>query len=147
MLIDRQFFDQMQEYARSPVNLKRIILLMNSSSNNLRVAGFQVFKLFLVINDPPIKIKNIFTKNKERLMKLISEIDGTAKFGEVFSEEKMFVIRQLKDVDKVVSSCPSPNNGEDNKATPPATDENGNRMDAKAVDKNAPARNDDDDGR
>lgn len=99
LLLERQFYDLMRQYVQDGANLKRIILLMTSSSGNIQLEGFHILKIFIADPDPAPQVKSIFTKNKDRLIRLITMINGE-KYGETFGEEKAYVIKQLKDLSK-----------------------------------------------
>lgn len=99
VLLNRHLYEVMQHFIQDSSKLKRIILLMSSASPIIRTEGFHVFKVFIANPTPNPKVMAILVNNNEKLLRLMSTVQG-GDCGDSFSEEMAFVVKRLKEIGK-----------------------------------------------
>lgn len=99
ILLDRRYYDVMKKYVANWMNLKEVILLMSASSTNLQFEAFHVFKVFTANPEMEPRVRTVLIKNKARLIDLLGSMDAK-RHGENFEEERAYLIKLLKKMDK-----------------------------------------------
>lgn len=98
LLLDRSNFNVMTKYIASAENLKLMMNLLRDKSRNIQFEAFHVFKVFVANPSKPKPITDILLKNKEKLIKFLSEFHNDRTDDEQFNDEKSFLIKQIEEM-------------------------------------------------
>eukprot|EP00043_Microstomoeca_roanoka_P019476 m.219586 g.219586 ORF g.219586 m.219586 type:complete len:316 (+) comp17003_c0_seq1:219-1166(+) len=98
LLLDRANFTVMTKYISNPENLKLMMQLLRNQSRNIQFEAFHVFKVFVANPNKTQPIIDILLKNKEKLIKFLTNFHNDRAEDEQFSEEKQYLIKQIKDI-------------------------------------------------
>ncbi|KAH0576925.1 Mo25 family protein [Spironucleus salmonicida] len=99
ILLDAQFQDVMIFYVQSEDNLKVIMCLLRDQSNKVKIAAFDIFKIFIINPDKTPLVVKILYKNKE---KLLDYLETFSIGNESLEDEKQVVIQELRHLEDVV---------------------------------------------
>lgn len=106
ILLDRTNFTVMTTYISSEDNLKMMMNLLRDKSKNIQFEAFHVFKVFVANPKKPVQIENILRRNRERLVKFLSEFHND-KDDEQFVDEKQYVLQIIEATGKTQTAAHS----------------------------------------
>lgn len=110
LILTRQNNKLMMEYVNNPENLKLIMISLSDKSKNLQLESFNVFKVFVANPKKTKAISDILIKNREKLLLFLENFNFNDKKDDSnFNEEKEFVIQQIEDLPRIVSTNSSVN--------------------------------------
>ncbi|KAI3630661.1 hypothetical protein MIR68_012096 [Amoeboaphelidium protococcarum] len=98
LLLDRSNFNVMTRYISSVDNLKLMMNLLRDRSKNIQFEAFHVFKVFAANPNKTAPVKDILVKNKDKLVKFLSEFCTDRTEDEQFNDEKAFLIKQIQEL-------------------------------------------------
>jgi len=93
LLLDRANFNVMNKYIGQPTNLKLMMNLLRDC-RSIQFEAFHVFKVFVANPNKPAPILTILVRNKEKLVKFLSNFHND-KDDEQFIDEKAFLLKQI----------------------------------------------------
>lgn len=94
LLLDRSNFAVMTRFISDVGNLKQMMMMLKDKSKSIEFEAFHVFKVFVANPNKTPAILTVLVRNKERLIKFLSEF-LPEKEEEQFNEEKQFLIKQI----------------------------------------------------
>jgi calcium binding protein 39 len=98
LLLDRANFTIMTKYISNPDNLKLMMNLLRDPSRNIQFEAFHVFKVFVANPNKTAEILGILMKNKEKLVKFLNDFHNDRAEDEQFTDEKEYLIKQIKEL-------------------------------------------------
>lgn len=98
LLLDRANFTIMTKYISNPENLKLMMNMLRDKSKNIQFEAFHVFKVFVANPNKSKPIMDILLKNKDKLVDFLTKFHESRAEDEQFSEEKQYLIKQIKDL-------------------------------------------------
>lgn len=108
LILTRQNNKFMMEYVNNPENLKLIMISLSDKSKNLQLESFNVFKVFVANPKKTKAISDILIKNRDKLLIFLENFNFSDKKDDPnFNEEKEFVIQQIQDLPRIVSTTSS----------------------------------------
>ena len=102
ILLDRTNFTVMTRYISSDDNLKMMMNLLRDRSKNIQFEAFHVFKVFVANPKKPPGIESILRRNRDRLVKFLSDFHND-KDDEQFVDEKQYVVSIIEATGKTPS--------------------------------------------
>ncbi|CCH42544.1 Calcium-binding protein [Wickerhamomyces ciferrii] len=110
LILTRQNNRFMLEYVTNPENLKLIMISLSDKSKNLQLESFNVFKVFVANPKKTKSVLDILIKNREKLLLFLENFNFNEKKDDSnFHDEKEFVIQQIEDLPRIVSSSSAVN--------------------------------------
>jgi len=100
LLLDRANFNVMTKYISQQSNLKLMMNLLRDRSRSIQFEAFHVFKVFVANPNKPAVILNILIKNKQKLIKFLTNFHND-KDDEQFTDEKAFLLKQIEQLQSV----------------------------------------------
>lgn len=104
-------YNLMAKYVNDVENLKIIMLLLGDRSRNIQLEGFNVFKVFVANPKKEKSIVDILTKNRDKLLQFLENFNKERN-DDLFVAEKEYIIQQIEDLPKIVSSEKSSDSNE-----------------------------------
>jgi len=98
LLLDRTNFTVMTRYISNPDNLKLMMNMLRDKSRNIQFEAFHVFKVFVANPNKTEPILDILLKNKDKLIKFLTEFHTDRAEDEQFNDEKEYLIKQIRDL-------------------------------------------------
>lgn len=98
LLLDRHNFTVMTKYISNPENLKLMMTMLKDKSRNIQFEAFHVFKVFVANPNKPKPILDILLRNKEKLVDFLTKFQTDRSDDEQFNDEKMYLIKQIRDL-------------------------------------------------
>ncbi|XP_073402201.1 calcium-binding protein 39-like [Dendrobates tinctorius] len=100
LILDRHNFSIMTKYISKPENLKLMMNLLRDKSPNIQFEAFHVFKVFVANPNKTQPIVDILLKNQTKLIEFLSSFQKERTDDEQFSDEKNYLIKQIRDLKK-----------------------------------------------
>ncbi|XP_072259700.1 calcium-binding protein 39-like [Pyxicephalus adspersus] len=100
LILDRHNFCIMTKYISKPENLKLMMNLLRDKSPNIQFEAFHVFKVFVANPNKTQPIVDILLKNQTKLIEFLSSFQKERTDDEQFSDEKSYLIKQIRDLKK-----------------------------------------------
>uniref|UniRef100_A0A8C7AW40 Calcium binding protein 39 like n=1 Tax=Neovison vison TaxID=452646 RepID=A0A8C7AW40_NEOVI len=100
LILDRHNFAIMTKYISKPENLKLMMNLLRDKSPNIQFEAFHVFKVFVASPHKTQPIVEILLKNQPKLIEFLSSFQKERTDDEQFSDEKNYLIKQIRDLKK-----------------------------------------------
>ncbi|TNJ28183.1 putative Mo25-like protein [Giardia muris] len=75
LLFSREYYNVMIQYVGSQDNLKLVMCLMKDNGHQMRIAAFNVFKIFVANPQKPEGILKILRRNRDKLMEFLSGLE------------------------------------------------------------------------
>uniref|UniRef100_A0A4W2BSH2 Calcium binding protein 39 like n=1 Tax=Bos indicus x Bos taurus TaxID=30522 RepID=A0A4W2BSH2_BOBOX len=101
LILDRHNFAIMTKYISKPENLKLTMNLLRDKSPNIQFEAFHVFKVFVASPHKTQPIVEILLKNQPKLIEFLSNFQKERTDDEQFTDEKNYLIKQIRDLKKV----------------------------------------------
>lgn len=96
LLLDRTNFNVMTRFVAVAENLKIIMILLRDKSRNIQFEAFHVFKVFVANPKKSKSVKDILTKNKEKISVFLENFQVDRKDDDQFHDERAFLISQIR---------------------------------------------------
>lgn len=106
LLLDRHNYLTMDRYIGSADNLKLMMNMLADSSRSIAYEAFHVFKIFVANPNKKKEVLDILMKNKERMIEFLSKFQSDRKEEEQFHEEREYLIKQVKALQRPVEPSP-----------------------------------------
>ncbi|XP_005687516.1 PREDICTED: calcium-binding protein 39-like isoform X2 [Capra hircus] len=100
LILDRHNFAIMTKYISKPENLKLTMNLLRDKSPNIQFEAFHVFKVFVASPHKTQPIVEILLKNQPKLIEFLSNFQKERTDDEQFTDEKNYLIKQIRDLKK-----------------------------------------------
>ncbi|KAJ7426956.1 Calcium-binding protein 39-like protein [Willisornis vidua] len=100
LILDRHNFAIMTKYISKPENLKLMMNLLRDKSPNIQFEAFHVFKVFVASPNKTQPIVEILLKNQPKLIEFLSNFQKERTDDEQFTDEKNYLIKQIRDLKK-----------------------------------------------
>ncbi|KAM5311132.1 calcium-binding protein 39-like isoform 3-T10 [Glossophaga mutica] len=100
LILDRHNFATMTKYISKPENLKVMMNLLRDKSPNIQFEAFHVFKVFVASPHKTQPIVEILLKNQPKLIEFLSSFQKERMDDEQFTDEKNYLIKQIRDLKK-----------------------------------------------
>ncbi|XP_045444613.1 calcium-binding protein 39-like isoform X2 [Pipistrellus kuhlii] len=100
LILDRHNFAIMTKYISKPENLKLMMNLLRDKSPNIQFEAFHVFKVFVASPHKTQPIVEILLKNQPKLIEFLSSFQKERTDDEQFTDEKNYLIKQIRDLKK-----------------------------------------------
>ncbi|XP_024611368.1 calcium-binding protein 39-like isoform X2 [Neophocaena asiaeorientalis asiaeorientalis] len=100
LILDRHNFAIMTKYISKPENLKLMMNLLRDKSPNIQFEAFHVFKVFVASPHKAQPIVEILLKNQPKLIEFLSSFQKERTDDEQFTDEKNYLIKQIRDLKK-----------------------------------------------
>ncbi|XP_064126224.1 calcium-binding protein 39-like isoform X2 [Loxodonta africana] len=100
LILDRHNFAVMTRYISRPENLKLMMNLLRDKSPNIQFEAFHVFKVFVASPHKTQPIVEILLKNQPKLIEFLSTFQKERTDDEQFTDEKNYLIKQIRDLKK-----------------------------------------------
>eukprot|EP00050_Salpingoeca_kvevrii_P011596 m.16639 g.16639 ORF g.16639 m.16639 type:complete len:320 (+) comp3520_c0_seq1:1097-2056(+) len=98
LLLDRANFTIMTKYISNADNLKLMMNMLREKSKNIQFEAFHVFKVFVANPNKSKEIQDILIKNRDKLVTFLTAFQQDRAEDEQFSEEKTYLIKQIKEL-------------------------------------------------
>ncbi|CEP22098.1 HYM1 [Cyberlindnera jadinii] len=119
LILTRQNSQFMNQYVNSAQNLKLVMILLSDKSKNIQLESFNVFKVFVANPKKSKTVLDILIKNRDKLIIFFDNFNfAERKDDPQFKEEKEFVVQQITDLPKIVTT-PSGTSGTNSGTTTP----------------------------
>ncbi|KAJ2820179.1 conidiophore development protein hyma [Coemansia furcata] len=96
ILLERKNFHVMTSYIRQSDNLMMTMNALNDKSKSIQYEAFHIFKIFVANPEKTFGVHNILYKNKDRLVKFLTDFQNDKNSDEQFRDEKVFLVREIK---------------------------------------------------
>ncbi|KAK2499945.1 hypothetical protein MC885_006538 [Smutsia gigantea] len=100
LILDRHNFAITTKYISKPENLKLTMNLLRDKSPNIQFEAFHVFKVFVASPHKAQPIVEILLKNQPKLVEFLSSFQKERTDDEQFTDEKNYLIKQIRDLKK-----------------------------------------------
>ncbi|KAL5253933.1 hypothetical protein ACHWQZ_G013634 [Mnemiopsis leidyi] len=107
LLLDRHNYLTMDRYIGSAENLKLMMTMLADQSRSIAYEAFHVFKIFVANPNKKKEVLDILLKNKEKLIDFLSKFQSDRKEEEQFHEEREYLIKQVKSLQRPVEPSPA----------------------------------------
>jgi len=114
ILLDRQFYDIMTRYVESGENLKLIMWQLKDDRKMVQYEGFHVFKIFAANPNKSPEVRRLLIMNKQRLLDFLPNFLADRTEDDQFSDEKAYLIKQIKQLPANPSTATPQANGQAN---------------------------------
>jgi calcium binding protein 39 len=105
LILTRQNNQFMNVYVNSGENLKLVMILLSDKSKNLQLESFNVFKVFVANPKKSKTVLDILIKNRDKLILFLENFQSLERQEDPqFKEEKEFVIHQITDLPKIITT-------------------------------------------
>ena len=96
VLLDHSNFDTMMKYISSAKNLKQIMILLRDKARPIQYEAFHIFKVFVANPKKTHLIVDVLKRNKDALVMFLQEFQNDRTDEDQFTEEKAYLIEQIK---------------------------------------------------
>ncbi|XP_023325835.1 protein Mo25 isoform X1 [Eurytemora carolleeae] len=96
ILLERTNFTVMSQYISNPHHLKTVMGLLKDKSPSIQYEAFHVFKILAANPRKPESVVDILTRNKSKLIKLLTNFLPDRNSEVQFSEDKEYLLKQIE---------------------------------------------------
>ncbi|KAJ2470959.1 conidiophore development protein hyma, partial [Coemansia sp. RSA 2320] len=96
ILLEHKNFHVMMAYIKQGDNLKMTMNALNDKSKSIQYEAFHIFKIFVANPTKTYDVHNILYKNKDKLVKFLSDFQNDKNSDEQFRDEKVYLVREIK---------------------------------------------------
>ncbi|XP_023325836.1 protein Mo25 isoform X2 [Eurytemora carolleeae] len=93
---ERTNFTVMSQYISNPHHLKTVMGLLKDKSPSIQYEAFHVFKILAANPRKPESVVDILTRNKSKLIKLLTNFLPDRNSEVQFSEDKEYLLKQIE---------------------------------------------------
>ena len=96
LLLDRQFMDTMIQFVGNDEFLRLVMILLGNESKVVKYEAFHIFKIFAANPNKTARICRILIQNRERVIKILDQIENDRLDDNEFRQDKAAVVGKLE---------------------------------------------------